>query len=264
MRLGLIGFGNIGATLLGLMQEAGLAPAHLAVLVRPGREARVPATAGAVVVTTAEALLAEMPDLIVECAGHAAVSEHGPVVLRAGVDMVQVSVGAMSDPALEARLRAAAEEGGARIVLPAGAVGGLDLLSALSATGELQVTYRGIKPPKAWAGTPAADALDLDTLTTREVLFRGSARDAARAFPKNANVAAALALAGAGFEGTQVELVADPDAPGNVHSYDVRSPVANYTMEIQNLPSAGNVKTSVSTVYSVLREIRNRMNPVVI
>ena len=117
MRLGLIGFGNIGATLLDLMQKAGLAPSHLAVLVRPGREGSVPASAGAVVVTNAKALLAETPDLVVECAGHAAVSEHGPVVLRAGVDMVQVSVGAMSDPTLEAQLRAAAEEGGARIVL---------------------------------------------------------------------------------------------------------------------------------------------------
>ncbi|MBY6162700.1 aspartate dehydrogenase [Mameliella alba] len=262
MRLGLIGFGNIGRTLLELLARADLRPAHLAVLVRPGREAALPAKV--VAVTSAEALLSERPDLVIECGGHSAVAEHGPKVLRAGVDMVQVSVGALADAGLEAQLRGAAQEGGARLILPAGAVGGLDLLSALSAAGDLHVTYRGIKPPKAWAGSPAEEVLDLDGLAAREVFFRGSAREAARAFPKNANVAAALALAGAGFEATQVELIADPAAPGNLHEYDVRSPVANYAMQIENLPSADNVKTSVSTVYSVLREIRNRMTPVVI
>jgi aspartate dehydrogenase len=126
------------------------------------------------------------------------------------------------------------------------------------------VTYHGIKPPKAWAGTPAEQLCDLGRLTERTVFFRGTAREAARDFPRNANVAATLALAGAGFEATRVELVADPAAPGNVHSYDVRSKVAKFRVEIENLPSSGNVKTSVSTVYSVLREIRNRMESVVI
>ncbi len=61
-----------------------------------------------------------------------------------------------------------------------------------------------------------------------------------------------------------MELVADPAAPGNVHEYSVVSPLAKYSMRIENLPSAGNAKTSVSTVYSVLREIRNRIGPVAI
>lgn len=270
MRLGLIGVGNIARTLVRLMRDTGLAPAHLAVLVRPGREEAARAALSQVfdgplaVVSDAAALLAEQPDLVVECAGHAAVAAYGPAVLRAGVDLVQVSVGAMADERLAAELRQAAEAGGARIVLPAGAVGGIDLLSALAPAGNLAVTYRGIKPPRAWAGTPAEAALDLHTVTGSTVFFRGTARDAAREYPKNANVAATLALAGAGFEATQVELVADPAAPGNLHAYEVRSDVANVRMEIENLPSAGNVKTSVSTVYSVLREIRNRVNPVVI
>lgn len=266
MRLGLIGFGNIGNTLVRLMDEADLAPAHLAVLVRPGRAGAVQAALGskASVVTDAEVLLAKTPDLVVECAGHAAVKAHVPLLLRAGIDVVQVSVGAMADDVLEADLRQAARSGNARLILPPGAVGGIDLLAALSAAGAVDVTYQGIKPPKAWAGTPAEQACDLGHLTDRTVFFRGTAREAARDFPKNANVAATLALAGAGFEATLVELVADPAAPGNVHAYEVRSAVANFRMEIENLPSAVNVKTSVSTVYSVLREIRNRMESVVI
>jgi aspartate dehydrogenase len=173
-------------------------------------------------------------------------------------------VGALADPGLEAALRSAAVAGGARLILPAGAIGGIDLLAALAAAGGLTVRYRGTKPPAAWAGTPAAGILDLDALTEARVFFTGTAREAAAAYPKNANVAATLALAGAGFEATAVELAADPAAPGNVHEVSVASPLASYSLRIENLPSAGNAKTSATTIYSVLREIRNRRGPVVV
>lgn len=273
MRLGLIGFGNIATTLLDLMGKTGLVPAHLTVLTLPEFEEATRrqladgfGTPGqsASVVTRAGELLDQSPDLVVECAGHAAVQAHVPPVLRAGIDVVQVSVGAMADARLEADLRQAAKAGKARLILPPGAVGGVDLLSALSAAGGLSVTYRGVKPPMAWSGTPAEQVCDLAALGERTVFFRGTAREAARDYPKNANVAATLALAGAGFEATEVELIADPSATGNRHSYSVRSDAARFTVDIENLPSSGNVKTSVSTVYSVLREIRNRMESVVI
>lgn len=272
MRLGLIGFGNIATTLLGLLAE-GAPLEHLSVLLLPetaeGARRRLDGDLKAVakgytLVEDAAGLLADRPDLVVECAGHAAAAAHGPAVLRAGTDLVLVSIGALADPALEASLKTAAAEGGARLVLPAGAVGAIDLLSALGASGELKVRYRGTKPPAAWAGTPAAELLDLATLKEPKVFFSGNAREAATAYPKNANVAATLALAGAGFEATEVELMADPSAPGNVHEYSVASPLATYTIRIENKPSAGNAKTSATTIYSVLREIRNRLGPVAI
>lgn len=264
MHLGVIGYGNIAATLLGLLAEPGApAVARMTVLVRPGRRAEAEAAladhpAEIEVVEHGADLLAARPDLAVECAGHACVAAQVPGLLSAGIDTVIVSVGALSDDALRAELEAAARRGGARAILPAGAVGGIDVLAAIAAAGPLQLTYRGIKPPRAWAGTPAEAALDLESLTEPATFFAGSAREAASAFPKNANVAATLALAGPGFAETRVELVADPGARGNIHAYDVASPVANLRVEIENLPSADNVKTSVATIYSVLREIRNR------
>ncbi|HVL21678.1 MAG TPA: aspartate dehydrogenase [Amaricoccus sp.] len=272
MRLGLIGFGNIATGLLGLL-AAGAPLDHLAVLLRAGREpdARrrldgdlAGVARGYTLVEDAAGLLATRPDLVVECAGHAAASAHAPAALKAGVDVVLASIGALADPALEAALRAAAAEGGARLILPAGAVGAIDLLSALGAAGGLEVRYRGTKPPAAWAGTPAAGILDLDALEEPTIFFTGNAREAATAYPKNANVAATLALAGAGFEATQVELMADPSAPGNVHEYSVASPLATYTIRIENEPSEGNARTSATTIYSLLREIRNRLGPVAV
>ncbi|AHD01930.1 L-aspartate dehydrogenase [Leisingera methylohalidivorans DSM 14336] len=271
MDLALIGFGNIATTLLLLLNDTLDAPLDsLTVMVLPefaeDTEARLERdfaglAAARQVVTSVPALLEARPDLLIECAGHAVVKAHLPEVLRSGVDTILVSIGALADDGLHADLRAAAREGDARLILPAGAVGGIDLLSALGAAGGLEVTYRGTKPPKAWSGTPAEEALDLDHLGERAIFFTGNAREAATAYPKNANVAATLALAGAGFEATRVELVADPAAPGNMHEYEVSSPLARYSMRIENLPSAGNAKTSVSTVYSVLREIRNRIGP---
>lgn len=273
MRLGLIGFGNIATTLLGLMRETGLQLHHLAMLALPEamdetRARLATEFAGLAddveVLGDAVALLAAHPDLVVECAGHAAVAAHVPPLLMAGVDVVVVSIGALADTALEKDLTEAAASGNARLVLPAGAVGGIDLLSALGAAGGTAVRYRGTKPPKAWAGTPAEKLVDLSALTEPEIFFTGNARQAAVDYPKNANVAATLALAGGGFETMGVELVVDPAASGNIHEYTVETPVAQYSIRIENLASAENAKTSVTTVWSVLREIRNRIGPVAI
>ncbi|SEO98749.1 aspartate dehydrogenase [Salinihabitans flavidus] len=270
MHLGIIGYGNIAQQLVTMLAAPkGPCPERITLLVRPERQegtaqALADQPIAAQVVTQAQALADARPDLVVECAGHAGAAAHVPALLRAGIDVVLVSVGALADDALHDRLRAAAEAGGAHLILPAGAVGGIDLLSALSGGGEVELTYRGIKPPAAWSGTPAAQAIDLDAVTHATPIFTGTAREAARAFPKNANVAATLALAGPGLDATRVELIADPAASGNLHSYEVRSGIANYTMTIENKPSAGNARTSLATGYSVLREIRNRMMPVIL
>jgi len=274
MRLGLLGFGNIAVALLEQLSTAVELPLeHLSVLCLPEmvEDARdrlsrdFPAVSKTVLVgTDTRTLLSAKLDLVVECAGHGAVATHVPLLLRAGVDVILASVGALSDPELDAVLRAAARQGGSRLILTTGAIGGVDLLSAIAAAGGLEVTYRGSKPPVAWQGTDAERVVDLKSVSQPTRFFAGTAREAAMAYPRNANVAATLALAGAGFDATRVELIADPQASGNVHEYAVTSPIARFSIRIENLPSKANAKTSVSTVYSILREIRNRVSPVAI
>ncbi|MFN3937681.1 MAG: aspartate dehydrogenase [Gemmobacter sp.] len=269
MHLGLVGYGNIGAALLGHLRD-GAVPARVTVLVRPGRGAAVAADLvpawqdRAEVVEDPQALIAARPELVVESAGHAAVRDAAVPALAAGIDVVVVSVGALADPALAAALRAAAGAGGARMILPAGAIGGIDLLAALATAGPVEVDYVGTKPPAAWRGTAAGMVLDLDRIDAPATFFTGTAREAALAYPKNANVAATLALAGPGFDATRVRLVADPAAPGNLHAFEVRSETARFSMRIENRPSAGNARTSAATIHSLLREIRNRIGPVAI
>jgi len=261
MHLGLIGFGNIGQALLRVLADEGATPARLTLLVRPGAGGL---PEGAVAVHDGAALAAARPDLVIECAGQGAVALHVPDCLRAGCDTVVASIGALADDALHDTLRAAARAGGARLILPAGAVGAIDLLAALRPSGITRLRYTGRKPPMAWAGTPAGDTLDLPGLTAPATLFTGTARDAARLYPKNANVAATLALAGPGFDATEVALVADPGVTRNVHEVQVSSGAADFSIRIEGHPSPDNPKTSLTTVYSLAREVLNRSREVAI
>jgi len=263
MHLGLIGYGNIARGVLDALRAPDATPVdRVTVLVRPGSVGGL--EGGADAVDSLEDFLRAAPGLVVECAGQGAVRDFVPAILRAGIDVIAASVGALAEEGLLDELRDAAEQGRAKLILPPGAVGGVDILSALQTGDALSLRYRGSKPPAAWTGTPAADRLDLAALDHAEVFYSGDARGAALQYPKNANVAATLALAGAGFEATSVELSADPDAPGNVHEFTIEADAARVSVRIENRPSAGNAKTSQVTIYSLLRAIRNHTGPLVI
>lgn len=249
MHLGIIGYGSIGQALAARLPRD-LVP-EVSVLVRRA----VSGPQDVLFLQSRDALLAARPDLVVECAGHGAARDHLVPLLEAGIPVMPASLGVFSDDSFRQAVPTAAERGGSEVIFPSGAIGGLDILRAVSAGGDAAVTYRGIKPPVAWKGSPAEALVDLDALTERHVFFAGSARDAAGRFPKNANVVAALALAGPGFDAVRVELIADPAAPGNTHSYAVTSPACSYEMRIDNAASAGNARTSETTILSLLAEV---------
>jgi len=206
--------------------------------------------------------LAARPDLLVECAGHGALKEHVIPALRAGVSAVVVSTGALSDPELAGALEEAATAGGSHVYLTPGAVGGIDALAAARLGGLERVTYVGRKPPGAWQGTPAQDSFDLDGLTEAVVIFEGSAREAASLYPRNANVAATVALAGLGMERTTVQLVADPGVSENVHTISASGVCGTFEITLRGAPLPANPKTSALTVYAVARLIDNLARPV--
>ncbi len=266
MHVGIIGYGSIATSLIAHLP--GLGVNRVTVLVRPSSEqaarkkaAKTPNSLAVDIVASLDDLLDASPRVVVECAGHAAIAENGPMILTHGADLIVASVGALADPELhEALSTANATESAGRMILPIGAIGGLDLLATLAQAGPLEVNYQGTKPPAAWKGTPAELAVNLDTLTAPATVFTGDAREAARAYPKNANVVAALALAGAGFEGTRVELIAHPHAAGNSHAYSVDSPLCQYKIDIMANPSPENPRTSATTAWSILSEVRRALS----
>lgn len=230
--IGLIGRGAIGTALKRLLEADG----HVVTVLVRGQPMDGEAAALA-------DLLAARPLAVVEAAGRQALAQHGPGVLRAGVALVAASVGALADDALLEELRSAARAGDARLHLPSGAVGGIDALAALP---EATLSYRGAKPPHAWpAGTPEG------------VFFEGTAREAASRYPKNANVAATLALAGPGLDATTVTLTSDPAATGNVHEWTAQGAGTRLEVRIENAATPGNAATSALTVHSLHRVVRN-------
>jgi aspartate dehydrogenase len=209
-------------------------------------------------------LLAHKPDLIVECAGHEALRTMGPAVLAAGTDLLVASTGALADRATEAALRAAAAQSEARVILIAGAVGGLDALSAARQSGLAQVQYTGRKPPQAWRGTAAEKIVDLDGVKgSAATVFDGTAREAALRFPQNANVAAAIALAGIGFDATRVTLLADPGASGNLHCVEAQGSFGRFRIELEGIALKDNPKTSRLTVGSLVAALSDGRQSVV-
>jgi aspartate dehydrogenase len=256
--VGLIGYGGIARDVVAALRDAGSSVAIVAALCRLGRsdQARA-ALPGIDIVERLDDLLARKPKVVAEVAGQQAITEHGPEVLKRGFDLLIISIGALAEPALLDRLKTAANEGKSHILLPAGAIGGIDAIAAMRVGGLTTVRYRSRKPPVAWRGSPAEKVADLGKLTGRTVLYRGHAGEAALLYPQNANVAAAVALAGLGFEKTEVELVADPEAPGNVHEIEAEGTAGRFAISLQGRPSRTNPKTSALAALSVARALLN-------
>jgi aspartate dehydrogenase len=193
-------------------------------------------------------------DVVVEAAGHGALAQYGVTALQQGSDLVIVSIGALAHEDLWNDLQAAATR--SKIILPAGAVVGIDALAAARRGGLDEVFYSARKPPAS---------LSCKLPTDREtVVFEGNARQSALEFPKNANVAATIALAGVGFEATRVRIVADPTITENIHELKVRGTFGSFTMSIAGRPFPANPKTSSLSAMSVLRCIENRQSVIVI
>lgn len=207
--------------------------------------------------------LAEAADVVIEClpARHfAAVA--GPAVERGRIFM-PLSVGALIDHmALVERARAT----GARIVVPTGALLGLDAVRAAAEGSIASVTIVTRKPPAGLAEAPLLleRGIDLEGLKEPLRVFAGSAREAIAGFPANVNVAVALSLAGIGPDATRAEIWADPGVGRNTHTIVVKSDSADLTMTIENIPSEENPRTGRITALSVLAALRRLTAPLVI
>jgi len=253
--IGIIGHGAIARYVAQALARGGT-PAS-AVLVRPGREDAAQAALGLAPITDPRDMAAHAR-LVVDCAGHAGLSAHGAALLRAGCNVITLSLGALADDKLTESLKEAAEVGSTTLHLASGAIGALDALSAAAIGGLDDVRYTGTKPPAGWAGSSAEEVLDLPTIKKATAHFSGNARQAALSYPKNANVAAAVALAGVGFDATEVHLIADPTVAQNIHRIEAEGAFGRLDFTISGNALTGNPKSSALAAMSAVRAVRNQ------
>jgi aspartate dehydrogenase len=204
-------------------------------------------------VTSLEAL-AEA-DIVIEAAPAAVFTRIARPVIAGGRILLACSAGALMH---NMSLVEDARTKGARIIVPTGALLGLDAVRAAAQGRIHSAIIVSRKPPLAWAGAPYAEAhgFELRGLTEPLRLFRGNALEAAEGFPANVNVAAALALAGIGPQKTEVELWADPGVTHNTHTIRVESEAARFSMTIEGIPSPENPRTGLLTPLSVIACLR--------
>ena len=207
--------------------------------------------------------LAGRADIVVESAPAEAFREIAEPVVRSGKVLVAISAGALLD---HADLVDTARATGAQIVVPSGAVMGLDAVRGAAESGIESVTMITRKPPGGLAGAPhlVEHGIDVEGLEAPLKVFEGSARDAVRGFPANVNVAAALGLAGVGPERTRLEIWADPGVTRNTHEIRLEAATVRFHLRIENVPSDENPRTGRSVAPSVVAALRRFVAPLVV
>ncbi|HLQ89676.1 MAG TPA: aspartate dehydrogenase [Xanthobacteraceae bacterium] len=254
-RVAIAGLGSIGRVLARRLAQGvpGLELACAAVRDRTKAQAWLD-SAGIVCPLVELGELPEYCDLAVECAPSSIFDAVCRPMLKAGKAVMVLSAGVLLE---RPELVELAREAGGRIIVPTGALLGLDAVAA-AAEGEIHsVRMTTRKPPGGLAGAPylVANGISVEGLNAAKRVFSGTAREAAAGFPANVNVAAALSLAGIGPDRTTIDIWADPGVTRNCHTIEVDADSARFTLAIENIPSE-NPKTGRITALSVLAALR--------
>jgi aspartate dehydrogenase len=259
LRVGIAGLGAIG-TAVARALLAGAVPGLQLNAVAVRNAASVAERLGSAVPSLDFEALAEACDVVVESLPRALFRSVAEPAIAKGRTFVPLSVGALLD---EVDLIEKARTTGARILVPTGALLGLDAVKAAAEGHISSATMVTRKPPGGLAGAPylLEHGISIEGLTEPKLVFSGTARDGARGFPANVNVAAALSLAGIGPDRTQMEIWADPGLTRNTHRIVVEADSARLTLMIENVPTEENPKTGKITALSVLALLRGLVSP---
>jgi aspartate dehydrogenase len=181
--------------------------------------------------------------------------------VSSGKDVLLMSIGGVLN---QESLFAAAREKGIKVVLPSGAISGIDALKAAKIGGLESVTITTRKPPESLKGTPYLEdqGIDVSLIGNETVLFEGNAEDAIKAFPKNINVSALLSIAGMGPRKTIVRIISSPEYTKNIHEIEIRGKFGKIFTRTENIPSPENPKTSYLAVLSAIAALREYFDTV--
>jgi aspartate dehydrogenase len=256
LKVGLAGLGAVGLEVARRIEAGIPGLALVAVAVRDAEKAKrnLPEAGKSVAMVPIEAL-AQSCDVIVECLPPQLFRAVAAGAIEAGRIFMPLSVGQLLE---NWDFVERAKETGARILVPTGALLGLDAVRAAAEGTIHSVKMVTRKPPNGLEGAPylVERGITLKGLNGARKIFDGTAREGARGFPANVNVAAALSLAGVGPDKTRLEIWADPALTRNTHSIEVDADTARFSMTIENVPSVANPRTGRITALSAVAALR--------
>jgi aspartate dehydrogenase len=255
LRVGLAGLGSVGLV-VGKRLEAGIPGLTLAaVSIRDiDKACRQLPRVGAAIDVRAPDKLADSCDIVVECLPPELFRTVAQSAVDRGRIFMPLSVGQLLE---NWDLVERARTSGARIIVPTGALLGLDAVRAAAEGSINSVRMVTRKPPAGLEGAPYLREHNVSVAGLNEAkkVFVGTAREGARGFPTNVNVAAALSLAGIGPDRTMLEIWADPTIERNTHYISVDADTARFSMTIENVPSE-NPRTGRIVALSVIATLR--------
>ena len=260
IRIGLLGCGAIG-TQIALAVDSGKIPAvitHVYDCSKEASAALVDKLQNKPEIVENSHLLSSYPvNIVVEAASQDAVRDVGLSVLQNKRDLMIMSVGALLDESIYDILSDACKDFKKRIILPSGAIAGLDGIKSIKDeidSSSLTTT----KHPDSLRGAKFFEnsKVSLDSITSATTIFEGTAKDAVSLFPANINVAALLSLTGIGSKRTVVKIVADPNTTKNTHHINVKGKFGEMTFTIANCPDPNNPKTSRLAILSAIETLR--------
>ncbi len=261
--IGLVGCGFIGSRLAQEIQRRFKAKARLIGLydADPTQAKRLSQKLHPTVPVLSPPMLLRRCQILIEAASIRAAMEWVPRAISCGKAVLVLSSGALLR---RPELLRKARKKGVPVYVPSGALCGLDGIKAAAIQGLRSVTLTTRKPPRSFAGSPGVlrKGIRLNAVRKPTVLFEGSAQEAVLGFPQNINVAATLALAGAGPVRTRVRIVADPRLRNNTHEIVSVGRFGRLLVQTENRPSSENPKTSLLAALSAVATLAEILDPV--
>jgi predicted dinucleotide-utilizing enzyme len=259
-KIGLIGFGQIGNSLYQEIQnnqDLGMEVTFI-YEANPDAAENIPARLR---LPSMNDFSTYKPDLGVEAAHPDAVHQYAETVLQTS-DLMIMSVSALGDSDLEARLRTCCQENATRLFIPHGAVLGLDGLKDGLSIWE-QVTITMIKNPRNLNFEKAPNIRQED-ITQKTVLYDGPTRDILPSYPKNVNSHATLALATLGLDRTRSVLIADPEQEDSVITIEAIGGGNRIFIERKNPIKGVTGKLTILSVMETLKSIFGEQKEIIV
>ena len=259
-KIGLLGCGAIG-TQIALAIDSGKIPANLTQIYDQSNDSSnklVSKLKNKPAIVENSHLLSLGPvDLVVEAASQQAVKDVALSILQNKKDLMIMSVGALLDESIFEVLTDACKEFHKKIILPSGAIAGLDAIKSVK--DELDsLTLVTTKHPKSLKGAKFFETsnINLDSIKKQTIIFEDNAAEAVKLFPANINVAALLSLTGLGSKNTKVKIVADPNTDKNTHNILANGKFGKISITVENVPDSNNPKTSRLAILSAIQTLR--------